>query len=421
MQIIEITKEQFDRFAIMHKNHNFYQTSQYGTLMSRHGFMDSYLALVDDNNNILAASLVLVKKLFLGLKYGYAPRGFLIDFNDLPLLTTFTKLIRQFLKKFKFIYLKIDPYVVHMERDEKGEPILGGQNNQSIIETLNKLNYVHHGFNLYFENLKPRWNAVTKISCSAGRLFTLFDKDIRSRIRSAERKGITVYKGTKDDIKVFYCLIDKKHTRSLDYYIDYYDIFSENDMFDIYFAKLNVDVYLKNSKDLYDKELARNNELANLVQQNINNNHKYINEKMVSDKLLNNYKNNVLRASNLFKTNPEGIIIATSSVIKYDKELFFLIDGYDKRFKSFPANHLLRWKIIEEYALKGYLYVHQNGITGDFRKENKYYGLNEFKLGFNANVREYIGEFDLVVNKQLYFIYNNIKPVYKFINRYLNK
>ena len=34
-----------------------------------------FLGLVDENNNILAASLILIQKLF-GFKYAYAPRGF---------------------------------------------------------------------------------------------------------------------------------------------------------------------------------------------------------------------------------------------------------------------------------------------------------------------------------------------------------
>ena len=43
-----------------------------------------------------------------------------------------------------------------------------------------------------------------------------------------------------------------------------------------------------------------------------------------------------------------------------------------------------------------------NGITGDFSERNPYYGLNKFKESFNPSIYEYIGEFDLIVNKALY-------------------
>ena len=107
MQIIELSKEQFDNFAINHVNHNFYQTSQYGTLMSRHGFLDLYIGLLDDNHNIVATSLILSQKKFGRLKYGYAPRGFLIDYSDTNLLTTFTKLLREYLFRLGFVCVKI--------------------------------------------------------------------------------------------------------------------------------------------------------------------------------------------------------------------------------------------------------------------------------------------------------------------------
>jgi lipid II:glycine glycyltransferase (peptidoglycan interpeptide bridge formation enzyme) len=131
--------------------------------------------------------------------------------------------------------------------------------------------------------------------------------------------------------------------------------------------------------------------------------------KMDSDKLLAVYKNEVINANNIFSTYPHGVVIATSAVIKYAREIFFLIDGYNNKFKSFSANHLMKWAIINEFAKKGYLYAHHNGITGVFDNTNPYYGLYEFKKGFNSDVVEYIGEFDMIINTQAYSTYQHIK------------
>jgi lipid II:glycine glycyltransferase (peptidoglycan interpeptide bridge formation enzyme) len=411
MQIIELNKEQFDQFAYKHKNHNFYQTSQYGTLMNRHGYVDIYVGLLDDAHNIVGASLILTQKKFGNFKTGYAPRGFLIDFNDFNLVATFSRLLKQYLFHLGYIYVKIDPYVIHIERDNKGNPVPNGINNDELIDFLKTLNYEHKGFNLYFEALKPRWNAVTKLNASSDKLFFLFSKPIRNKIRKSFKRGITVYKGTRDDLKLFYNLIGKKHSRKLNYYMDFYEIFAKNDMFDLYFAKLDPAVYIKTSKDLYEYELKRNNELTNLVQQNTQSKSKnnYVNLKMNSDKLLSIYKNDIVNANNLFSAYPHGVVIATSAVIKYSREVFFLIDGYNPKFKSFCANHLMKWAIINEYSKKGYLYAHHNGITGDFNPSNQYYGLYEFKKGFNSDIVEYIGEFDLVINRQVYYTYQQVK------------
>jgi lipid II:glycine glycyltransferase (peptidoglycan interpeptide bridge formation enzyme) len=418
MQIVELSKEQFDQFAFNHKNHNFYQTSQYGTLMSHNGFADSYIGLLDDSNNIIGGSLILTQEMFGHFKYGYAPRGFLIDFNDYNLVTVFTNLLKQHLSHLGYVYVKIDPYVIHIERDKEGKPILGGMSNDNLIAFLKELNYEHKGFNLYFENLKPRWNAITKLNAAPERLFRLFDKQTRNKIRKSFKRGITVYKGTRDDIKLFYSLIDKKHTRKINYYNDYYDIFSKDDMFELYFAKLDPVTYIKNSKELYENELRLNTELTNLLQKNVKNKSidRYINMKMNSDKNLDVYKNDIINANSLFRSYPNGVIIAASAIIKYNRQVFFLIDGYNKQFKAFCANHLMKWAIINEYSKEGYLYAHHNGITGDFNKSNSYYGLYQFKKGFNSEIVEYIGELDLIINKQLYYTHRQLKSLKNLLN-----
>ena len=43
------------------------------------------------------------------------------------------------------------------------------------------------------------------------------------------------------------------------------------------------------------------------------------------------------------------------------------------------------------------------------KKESKYSGLNESKLGFNSVVSEYIGEFDVVLNSFSYNLFKNFK------------
>lgn len=411
MKIIELTKEQFDDYALRHKNHNFYQTSQYGALMNRHGYIDTYIGLMDDTHNLMGASLILSQKVFGNFKSGYAPRGFLIDFNDFTLVETFTKMLGEYLFKQGYIYVKIDPYVIHMERDKKGNPLENGINNGRLIDLLKHLNYEHRGFSMNFENLKPRWNSITKINASSERLFSLFSKQTRNKIRKSYKKGVVIYKGNKDDLKMFYSLIDKKHSRKLNYYIDYYEIFSKNDMFDLYLAKLDPAIYVKTSKDLYELELKRNNDLTEKVQLHSNekNHNHYISLKMNSDRLLDVYKNDIINANKTFASYPNGIIIAAAAVVKYAREIFFLIDGYNPKFKSFCPNHLMKWAIINEYAKKGYLYANHNAITGNFNKDNPHYGLYEFKRGFNSDVVEYIGEFDLIINRQVWNTYQQLK------------
>ena len=47
-----------------------------------------------------------------------------------------------------------------------------------------------------------------------------------------------------------------------------------------------------------------------------------------------------------------------------------------------------------------------HGKDGDFKNSNAYKGLNNFKLGFDAKIFEYIGEFDLVFDRPGYELLN---------------
>ena len=411
MTIRELNKKEFDEYAFNHPYRSFYQTSQYGTLMSKHGYQPLYIGL-NESGNIKAATLILIK-IKAGIKLGYAPRGYLIDFNNYQLVADFTHYLKEYLSKIRVVNLIIDPHITHIERDHNGKPVETKQKGVNISESLKRIGYQHRGFNLYFENLKPRWNMVLKTDATPIEVFNSFEKQTRTKIRNSLRKGVEIYKGNKDDLKVFYHMIGKKQSRKYEYYLDMYDIFGRFNMFDIYFARINTEQFLKNSKLLYEHELQKNNNLSEKLQKNIRNQkekNKLLNKKIQSDKLLTSYKNDIVIGSKLYREN-KYIIIASNAIIKFGNEIFFLIDGINYKFKNFNANHLLKWKIIEEFRKQGFTKFHFNGITGDFTKENKYNGLFVFKKGFNANVTEYIGEYSLVINKAKYSIYKSIKPI----------
>ena len=341
----------------------------------------------------------------------------MLSFNESSIIEASVK-IKDFLNKKNIIYLVIDPHVTHLERDKNGKPIESKQKGVNISESLKRMGYEHRGFNLYFENSKPRWNMVLKTEDTPIKIFNSFEKSTRTKIRNSLRKGVEVYKGNKDDLKMFYQMINKKHFRKYNYYLDMYEIFSNFDMFDVYFARINTEIFLKNSKLLYEHESQKNSKLNADLQKYINNpkqKARLLNKKIESDRLLNSYKNDIIFGTKLYR-DQKYIIVASNAIIKYGNEIFFLIDGINYRFKNFNANHLLKWKIIEEYRNKGFTKFHFNGITGDFTRKNKYVGLFTFKKGFNAVVTEYIGEYSLIVNKPKYNLLKGIKPILRIFN-----
>ena len=99
MYIKELTNKEFNSFTDSFVEASIYQTSEYGFVMNTQNYNVLFLGLIDDNV-IRAASLVLVEKESM-FKYAYAPKGFLIDYSDKPLVEEFTTLVKKYLNKKK--------------------------------------------------------------------------------------------------------------------------------------------------------------------------------------------------------------------------------------------------------------------------------------------------------------------------------
>jgi lipid II:glycine glycyltransferase (peptidoglycan interpeptide bridge formation enzyme) len=112
--------------------------------------------------------------------------------------------------------------------------------------------------------------------------------------------------------------------------------------------------------------------------------------------------------SRALRADPHGIITSSALIIKDKDEVYMIMDGYNTKFKYLNSKHLLVWKLIERYSQEGYKRFNLGGITNPNIEDNKYKGLNEFKLNYNSMVYEYIGDLELVCNETLNFIYNNM-------------
>ena len=414
MQIILLDEIRFDNFAINHPHYNFYQSSNYGKFMTKHGYNSYYLGLADDIGEIKAATLMIVKnEKSSKRKMGYAPRGFLIDWNNDDLVKEFTEKLKEFLANRNFTYLKVDPLITLKEHNINGEVKQNTIDNTSFVNKLQSMGYIHLGYNNGMEALKPRWNAIMKLNNNITLLYNSISKEARSKITEASKMGNRVYKGGLNDISLLYNLINKS-TPPLEYYLDYYQFFSQNNGFEVYFTKLEPVSYVNSSKNLYEKEEQRNNEL-NMQIQDFNNPNKefVINEKLKSDELLSKYKKNMLEASSLFQKYPSGLVISGVAVIKYGKKITFLASGVNENFKNIYPEYLLKWQLASEFARNGYDIVDLGSLTGDFNN-NSY--LSTLNKELSNSIVEYVGEFDLVINKKSYYTGSKLNPILNWLN-----
>lgn len=411
MQIILLDELKFDAFAINHPNYNFYQSSNYGKFMSKHGYNSYYLGLSDDVGNIKAATLIIVKNdKSEKRKMGYAPRGFLIDWSDSELVREFTTKIKEFLAKRSFTYLKVDPMIVYKEYNSDGS--LKYSNSDDFVKKMQSLGYTHMGYNNGMEASKPRWNSIIKLEPNIISLYNSLSKEARNKIKKAAGNGFKVYKGSNTDISLFYNVLNRKNP-PLEYYMDLYQFFNVNNGFEIYFVKLEPVSYVNSSKKMYEEEEQRNSNL-NMQMQDFNNPNKdaIINEKLKSDEMLAVYKKNMLEAINLFQKYPSGIIIATLAVIKYGKKVTFFVGASDEDHKNDYPDYLLRWQLAEYFSRIGYESIDYNGMMG---MSNTDYDTT-LKKELTNSVVEYVGEFDLVINKKTYYTGSKLNPILNWLN-----
>lgn len=418
MQFRELTNEEFINFSNEFYLKSIYQTPEYGMIMSYQDFQPLLLGLID-NDKIIAASLILIRKEN-GFKYAYAPKGFLLNYENFKLLNTFSSCIKKYLSKRQIMGIKINPLIIKSVYFSNQKQEIENHKYEYIYNRLILNNYYHLGYNNFFESLNPRFEVIIDLNKSIDELFNNIKKEYRTKIRTCYKNGIRVYKGNLDDIEKLEKFTNKKYKYNNSYFKDCYKYFSKRNMTDLYYTKIDTQTYLKNIQSKLNYYEEKSNKLnEEIIKKSQSNPYGLIKRKINIDKYLNQYQNDLVFATNLLKKYPEGAITAAIMVIKQEKQVTILIDSYDKTFKKLNSKHLLIWQLIEIYKKHGFEKFNLGGISNLTTKDNKYSGLNEFKINFGADVYEYAGDFELITNRRNYELYRNFVPLRTLIKNKL--
>ncbi len=391
MFIREMSLADFKEFANTHFIGNFHESINYALIKAEEGFEYEFIAYGADD--IVGAALILYKKIG-SVYFGYSPRGFLIDYSNDYLLEDFTNKIKEYYKNRNFAFIKINPEIA-IAKLNKDTMNFEYNENYKIIDMLTKNGYKKLKSNMNFEALLPRVNAIIKLD---GYDYNNLSKNTRNKVKKGIRKGLILEKANPDKLNIFYKFIKNKINRDEYYYNDFYNVFSKTLDVDLMLVKVDYKAFLINAQEAYNEELRRNASFNNKLI--TNNNANAINAKMNSDKALLSYKNDIAEASKNLNTGLETYV-AGALVIKHQNRVIIQISGFNKAMSRFSPNYFLYYALIKYYQQE-YKYLDLNGITADLSKENHYYGLNRFKMGFNPDVYEYIGEFDLVIDEKQY-------------------
>ncbi len=120
------------------------------------------------------------------------------------------------------------------------------------------------------------------------------------------------------------------------------------------------------------------------------------------------------KIAHLLTATYKNEIISTWILFTYDKFLYYPYGASTDKHKEVMANNLMMWEAIRFGKNKG---LSAFDLWG--REEGK--GFTKFKEGYNPKVIEFLGSWDLIINKPIYYLYRFAEKLRWFLLRLKSK
>lgn len=304
-------------------------------------------ALEDSHHSIVAAAMVLVKPLPLGYSMYYIPRGPSADGQDQDLMIELLNHIKNASRQDKCIFIKFDPYILDNRFMLKdGRP--EGHNQQAVDRFVNEGGAIHKGYTMSIaETVQPRTNMGVDVT-----------DDFTARYARNTRRAIK--KAAKENLEAeIYAASDIRRNPDL------LDVFSSlmHCTEDRKGVKLRDHDYFQRIVDQFDGAII-----------------------------------------SLCRT-ADGTYISGILSIGYNGKLEMLYMGNNNAYSKTGASAFLydaTYRYAQEHGIR---YCDMSGVEGSLED-----GLSNHKHSLGADVREYIGEFDIPVKPLMYKL---VLPLYE--------
>lgn len=342
----------------------------------------------NENGELVATALLLIRKLMPGIRIIYSPRGFMVDYHNPELLKTMVNGVLEVAKKRKAYVVRIDPEI-EIAQIYKGQKV----SDEAGLEAMNELKkqgFLHMGFATDFHSYtQPRFYAVYALTDDDGQkktdeqILSGFDKKLKKFIgHYTHDRGIFFEKAENTEQTVDDYVAISAHTeqrqhillRDAEYFKRMMQAFGEDMV--IYFGKMNIDLFLQ-----------------------------FLQQQPQNDQTQKD------RAEALRIQSERGNIVPMSALLflKSKDTAYLMYSGFDDSiFPRFRTTNQIRYEAMRQFRDMGLKTFSFMGIHGDLQDS-----LSEFKLKFNPVVKEFAGEFEYPVSKMKYKIMTKIFPFCK--------
>lgn len=393
-KLLHLTDEEHNQFIESHPNGDLLQLIDWAESKSLTNWYHRRFALGDDEGIKGAATLLFKKLPKINSKLCYISRGFVCDYHDEMLVQAMLDEAVKLAKEENAYVVKIDPDV------QLGE-------HEDTIAYLKRLGFKHRGLQdgMSKDNIQPRQTMVTHIDKSDEELLKSFERNNRTKVRNALRRGTEVVKASASELPVFVDLMketgerDGFLTRDITYFESMYKHLNPNGHMELFLVKLvpeRVEASINEDLEKLEKEIVKagkkkesakkENQLRDLAKRK---------EKLEKQRV---------EASEIKEQHPDDLILSGAILAQSGHKAYYLYGASSNQYRDFLPNHNMQFEMMRYARDNGAKTYDFGGVSVDPPKESPHFGLWQFKKVWGTEVSEKIGEFDYMLNKPLYTV-----------------
>lgn len=279
------------------------------------------------------------------LKVMVVSKGPALAYEDINLTIEVLAYLENFARKQGAIWMKIDPDVIEATGIPGAEDDSSNETGQQIIDLLKQRGWRYSNDQVQFRN-----TITLDLTQDEEALLAQMSQNTRRKVRTAEKKAVTLRDGSMEDLETLYRL---------------YQITGERDQFLI----RPFDYYRLAWQRFIEAGLA----------------HPLIAE-------------------------VDGTAVAHVILFHFGQKCWYFYGASSNESRERMPNYALQWAAIQWAKAQGYAVYDMWGAPDVFNETDRMWGVYEFKRGFRGSVVRHIGAWDYAPYPFLYRAYTQIWP-----------
>jgi lipid II:glycine glycyltransferase (peptidoglycan interpeptide bridge formation enzyme) len=350
----------WDQLLLALPNPHILQSWAWGQFKSRHGWSAIRLVFEEEGQVVAAASVLQRKLPRLPVSILYVSKGPNLDWEDSTGAHRVLAELEGLARRRRALFVKIDPDIYFPEEGTTpgaDTALSSGAHNGTLLsrpacapQTARLL--TERGWCPSDEQIQFRNTVLLDLRGSEEELLAAMKQKTRDNVRLAGRKGVTIRRGTVDDLSYFYQLYSETAQRDgflirpVDYYLDAWGSFLERDMAHLLLAEV------------------------------------------------------------------EGEATAGLILFTFGPTAWYMYGASSGHHRRLMPNNLLQWEAMRQARAAGCTLYDLWGAPDRLDQSDPMWGVVRFKLGLGGRLAEGLGAWDYATHGTAYRFYTEIMPRY---------